>query len=156
MWLDIIGDMKKEFSIHDNIDYEVIQVSKYSLLLNFKDCEKYAGLPAEVLGYGGIALSLLATVFFTESTRNLWKIPGTTIQAAFLVGAIITIIITLKKTILWYKVRDKYTPETIVASLSKNGTEPIVLLPAPLQQPRVVSKNRKQHPKTTVGENDPR
>ena len=64
--------MTKEFNRHDNIDYDVVEISKNSLLLKLRDCEKYASLPAETVGYGGIALTLYAAVFFTETTRGLW------------------------------------------------------------------------------------
>jgi hypothetical protein len=121
-----------EFNKHDNIDREVIEVSKSFLLLQLKDCEKYASLPAETVGYGGIAITLFATVFLTETTRNLWNISGSTVQAAFLVGAIVATVITVRKGILWYRIRNRYTPEAIIESLiKKEARKPIALLPAP-------------------------
>ena len=126
--------MRKEFTIYDNIDYEVIEVGKDSLLLKLRECQKYASLPAEIIGYGGIAITLLAAVFLTERTRNLWVVSGNTVQATFLVGGIVAMVLTIKKLIDWYHTRDGHTPEAIVESLSKSKEmKPIALLSAPSQ-----------------------
>ena len=126
--------MTKEFNRHDNVDYDLVEINKDSLLLKLKECAEYSSLPAEVRGYGGLALTLSTVAFFTETSRGLWVISGETIQASFLVGAIVATAITLRKAIKWYTIRDGYTPEAIVRSLSGSRiAKPMVYLPAPAQ-----------------------
>jgi hypothetical protein len=62
--------MPKEFRYYDNINYEVLDVSKHLLLLKFKECSDYASLPAETIGYIGVAVSLFSATFLSETTRG--------------------------------------------------------------------------------------
>jgi hypothetical protein len=128
--------MSKNFNRYDNIDYDVVEVNKDRLLLKFRDCEKYASLPAETVTYTSIAISLFATVFFTETARGLWTISGETIQAAFLVGGIVSSITAINKGRKWYQTKDTYTPESIIKSLIPDTSVAAqVYLPAPKQEP---------------------
>ena len=133
--------MTKKFNRYDNVDYDVVEVNKDTLLLKFRDCKKYACIPNETVTYASIALTLFATVFFTETSRGIWTISGETIQATFLVGAIASTICALYKGIRWYHVKGTFTPEAIIKSLTQEINVPVqILLPAPKQEPTKLHK----------------
>jgi hypothetical protein len=128
--------MSKNFNRYDNVDYDVVEVNKDTLLLKLRDCEKYASASNETLTYASIALTLFAAVFFTETSRGIWTISGETIQATFLVGGIATTICALYKAVKWYRAKGTFTPEAIIKSLTRDTNVPVqVLLPAPKQEP---------------------
>lgn len=135
--------MPKEFNRHDNIDYEVIEVNKDTLLLRMRDCASYASLPSETVGYAGISLTLLSSAFLSETMRGIWVISGATVHAAFLVGGVVAALATVYKAMRWYQVRDAHSPENTVDLLLPNKRPFIAgLLPSPaeeaaVQQPRI-------------------
>lgn len=124
--------MPKNFNRHDNIDYQVVEVGKDTLLLKLRECEKYAGLPNETITYASMALSFFAAVFFTESTRGLGPVSGETIEATFLVGGVVCTIMALNKGYKWCSIKDRHSPQSIIDGLiSKTEEKAIALLPAP-------------------------
>ena len=145
--------MDSDFRYHDRIDRDVIKVSKDSLRLRLEDCAKYAALPAEVVGYGGIAITLLAAAFLSESIHNLWIIPGETVRSAFLVGGIVAICITASKGLRGYRSGKEHTPGAIIRELSEKTPQPIALLAAP--QSTQEQKQKRERRQSTRPTNQP-
>ena len=137
-----------DFHKHDNIDRDVIEISKGTLLLKLKSCAEYATIPAEILGYGGIALTLLGAAFLTESFHNIWYIPGETVRAAFLFGGIAASIKTAYQFVLWLKNKEDNSPEAIINSLIPLPFKPVALLNAPTNLEETPKKIRKSFPNT--------
>lgn len=133
----------RDFQKYDNIDREVVEISRGSLLLHLKNCEGYATIPSEARSYAGLALTLLASAFLTDHFYNIWGIPGETIRAAFLVGGIASAVLAGNRFRKWYQTKEKYTPEEIVKTLTLPQKAPVALLPEPISPIEYVPKKSK-------------
>lgn len=131
-----------EFNKHDNIDREVIEISKDSLRLRLERCARYAVVPVEIGGYGGVALTLLSSAFLTESFHSVWNIPGETIRATFLFGGIASAARSIYQVWRWNQTKEEHTPEAIISSLSSEKAKPMVLIEAP----KIILKKRRKTP----------
>jgi len=126
-------DAPSEFRKHDHRDLDVIEINKDSLQILFDRCAKYASLPSDIIGYGGIAIALLSAAFLTETFHDMWTIPGAQLRSAFLMGGIAMSVLTIRRAMQWFLMGKKYTPEELVFSLlpvpSPTEAELILLLP---------------------------
>lgn len=121
-----------DFNKHDNIDRDVIEVSKDSLLLKIKGAKEFYTSTQSAWGFGGLALTLLTSAFLTESFVSILVIPGETIRMTFLALGVVCLAICVRNVHRWYRGKGKYDPEIIVGSLLQ-GTKPTLALPAPIE-----------------------
>ena len=133
----------RDFQKYDNIDREVVEISRGSLLLHLKNCAEYATIPSEARSYAGLALTLLASAFLTDHFYNIWGIPGETIRSTFLVGGIASAVWAGNRLRKWYQTKEKYTPEEIIKTLTLPQKTPVALLSAPSAPIEYVPKNSK-------------
>lgn len=121
------------FQTYDNIDREVVKISKDKLLLHLKGCAENALVPSEARSYAGLALTLLASALLTDHFYDFWGVPGETIRAAFIIGGIISAILAGSRGWKWHQAKDKYTPEEIIKELTitpEHKTTPLLSSPS--------------------------
>ena len=124
-----------DFHKHDNIDRDIIEVSKDTLRLRLEECAKYAAIPAEAVGFGGMSLTLLAAAFLTEGFYDVWTISGGVVQSAFLLGGVVTGYKAIRKGMQWYREKEDFSPVAIIRSFTPKKDEHLtLLLPAPPPQ----------------------
>jgi hypothetical protein len=123
---------KEEFKYHDNIDRDVIQVGRDSLLLLMKGCREYFAAEPAAWGYAGMAASLLVPAFLAEGFKNLLSVPGETVRAIIIVLGIVMLGFSGYYTRRWYLGRGEHDPDKIINRLLTKGmTTPPLMLPAP-------------------------
>ncbi len=117
--------MQHNSTDHDNIDRDIIIINKDSLILKLFKSKEFYNSSNSAFGFGGISLAFLSAGYLTETFHNVGFIGGETIRSIFIVLGIITLVLTGRSTLRWYKLKNGYEPEEIVKTLLRN-TEKIL------------------------------
>jgi len=141
----------EQFNHHDHIDRDVITISKHSLLAHLQTCANNASVPANAVGFGGVAISLITAGLLTESFRSFGLIPGETFRGIFIVGGFCAAVPAIKALYYWKTQKSDSAPEEIVRTLvHKSSTQPVALLTAPKPVRKTLRKNVSKRTKVTA------
>jgi hypothetical protein len=120
-----------DFNEYDNIDRDIIKISRDSLLLLFKDAREYFSSTTAAWGFLGIGISFLSSSILTESFRNLFYIPGETIRAVFIVLGVVTLGFSGYFGFKWKRGCAEFEPDVMIKKLIKQKEPERKLLPSP-------------------------
>jgi len=111
--------------IHDNTDADLIVINKTKLSHNLELVRRFCASSNNTFAWLGLGVTFLITALITEKFIDIGSIPGETIRSVFVVLGLVGFGLFIKDGFHWFKLKNKYNPDSLVAELLNN--EPLEL-----------------------------